>query len=130
LSRWLDPERHKARASAYWDANWEQLAAKRRAAYAANPERRLAQGRVYRNANSEKIKARDRAYRDANREKIKAQQRAYRDANVERINAAQLERYWTESGLQRARRQLRIRRNKAMDRLAEREQRRATDGPL
>lgn len=66
----LPPAKKKKAAywRAYYEANREEIAAKRRAYYEKNREKKLAYQRAYDAAHREDIAARQRAYKQAKRE--------------------------------------------------------------
>ena len=84
---------------------------------------RRAVRRAHREAHLDEYLAREKAYRAAHREQTQARWRRYYEANREAIIARATERYWAMSGVERNRELLRIRRSKALKRMAQREAR-------
>jgi membrane protein involved in colicin uptake len=82
---YTDPEKRKAQAKAYYEANKEQINEKRKAYLEATKEQRKAYNKAHQEANNEQINERKRAYYKANKEKQKAQNKAYLEANKEQI---------------------------------------------
>ncbi len=79
---------------AYYEANKEKIAAKKKVYREANKEKIAAKSKAYREANKEKIAAKNKvwyeankAYYEVNKEKIAARGKVYREANKESFAA-------------------------------------------
>jgi hypothetical protein len=80
---------NKENKKAYYEANREEIIARKTAYYEANREEIIARQTAYYEANREEIIARQTAYYEANREEIIARKTAYCEANREEIIARQ-----------------------------------------
>ena len=77
----------KSCVKAYYEANKEKIAERKKAYNEANKEKIAERNKAYHEANKEKIAEKKKAYYEANKEKVAAQNKAYRENNKEKIAA-------------------------------------------
>jgi membrane protein involved in colicin uptake len=80
-------EKIAERKKAYNEANKEKIAERNKAYHEANKEKIAEKKKAYNEANKEKIAEKKKAYYEANKEKVAAQNKAYRENNKEKIAA-------------------------------------------